>query len=953
LKKTNGSLTKLLSLVLTLVMLIPIFSTLELTSYAATYDPNAALNYAAAHCNDTPQYSADCANFVSKCLTAGGINVNKTGTRGLYNAVKGYGTVYKLTLTSGKIKASSNTGKVSPGDPIFYYCNNCEVYPHVVLCGGTDKNGYITVYGHTSPQNNSQAQTWVHKHPTMTKEEYFKAIEPDKREYCFENNMSVYCVHINTAIPVDNNIISWNKLSASNITSTSAVVRADVTAKTGYIKTIGLQMWKDGESAKSVASWPVGNVLTYCSVACDGTEAPKLSAGTKYNYRFYIVKTDGSNVYSDTKFFTTSGTVASAIRWDKLSISNMTANSAVIRADVTATTSLIKTIGLQMWKDGESAKSVASWSVGNVLTFCSVACDGTEAPKLSASTKYNYRFYIVRTDGTYEYSTSENFTTSSSTANIITWKKVYVENITETSAEVKTDVTATTSVINTIGLQLWKEGESVKSVASWPVKQILDYCYVKCDGSEAAKLSPGTKYYYRFFIIKTDGTYIYSETSTFTTPCSHTYNSGFVTKSATCTELGVKTFTCTKCGATKTESIGVLGHSYTATVIASTCTEQGYTIHQCSRCTAGYKDNYTALKSHDFDLGEILIEPTYEEAGTKIYCCKNCDTIKTESIPKLVPGNYTVTFNPNGGNCSTSSKTVTYNSTYSTLPTPTRTGYTFDGWYTSALGGSKVTSSTKYTTAGNTTLYAHWTANTYTVSYNANGGSGAPANQTKSYGTTLTLSSTKPTKAGYTFKNWNTKADGTGTTYSAGAAYTSNAAVTLYAQWTANAAHTHSYTEKITKNPTCTESGTKTFTCSCGTSYTETVSATGHSYGAWTVTKNATVSEEGTETRTCLKCLHKETRSIPKRNPFVKEETIAVNYKQVLTFDGNQPKQLVSSNSSVALVEGNNRIRVAGTGSATATATYEDGSQYIIHINAKYAWWQWIIIILLFGWIWY
>lgn len=73
---------------------------------------------------------------------------------------------------------------------------------------------------------------------------------------------------------------------------------------------------------------------------------------------------------------------------------------------------------------------------------------------------------------------------------------------------------------------------------------------------------------------------------------------------------------------------------------------------------------------------------------------------------------------------------------------------------------------------------------TYTITYNANGGSGAPSSQTKTYGTALTLSSTKPTRTGYTFKNWNTNSSGTGTNYNAGANYTANSAATLYAQWT-------------------------------------------------------------------------------------------------------------------------------------------------------------------------
>lgn len=72
---------------------------------------------------------------------------------------------------------------------------------------------------------------------------------------------------------------------------------------------------------------------------------------------------------------------------------------------------------------------------------------------------------------------------------------------------------------------------------------------------------------------------------------------------------------------------------------------------------------------------------------------------------------------------------------------------------------------------------------TYAVKYSANGGSGAPSAQTKTYGTNLTLSTTQPTRSGYLFKCWNTKSDGSGTNYSSGATYSANAALTLYAVW--------------------------------------------------------------------------------------------------------------------------------------------------------------------------
>ena len=74
----------------------------------------------------------------------------------------------------------------------------------------------------------------------------------------------------------------------------------------------------------------------------------------------------------------------------------------------------------------------------------------------------------------------------------------------------------------------------------------------------------------------------------------------------------------------------------------------------------------------------------------------------------------------------------------------------------------------------------------YTVAFNANGGSGAPGTQTKWYGKTLVLSSAKPTRSGYTFIGWSTSSTATSATYAAGSSYTANSAATLYAIWKKN-----------------------------------------------------------------------------------------------------------------------------------------------------------------------
>ena len=118
-----------------------------------------------------------------------------------------------------------------------------------------------------------------------------------------------------------------------------------------------------------------------------------------------------------------------------------------------------------------------------------------------------------------------------------------------------------------------------------------------------------------------------------------------------------------------------------------------------------------------------------------------------------------------------------------TLPIPTKTGYEFDGWYTEESGGIKITNPT-VELLGNKTIYSHWTANTYKITFNANGGSGNMSAQQFSYGTRANLSAnTFIPKRGYEFKNWNTKANGSGISFEDEAQIINIGTTTLYAQW--------------------------------------------------------------------------------------------------------------------------------------------------------------------------
>ena len=162
---------------------------------------------------------------------------------------------------------------------------------------------------------------------------------------------------------------------------------------------------------------------------------------------------------------------------------------------------------------------------------------------------------------------------------------------------------------------------------------------------------------------------------------------------------------------------------------------------------------------------------------------------KSINLSVSVPAwtSYTIKYNANGGSGAPSNQTKWRDQTLVLSSTkPTRTGYSFLGWSTSSTATTATYSTgngMNYTANSAATLYAVWKANTYTVKYNANGGTGAPGNQTKTYGVALKLSTTKPTRSKYNFLGWGTSSSATKATYAAGGSYTANANVTLYAVW--------------------------------------------------------------------------------------------------------------------------------------------------------------------------
>lgn len=163
----------------------------------------------------------------------------------------------------------------------------------------------------------------------------------------------------------------------------------------------------------------------------------------------------------------------------------------------------------------------------------------------------------------------------------------------------------------------------------------------------------------------------------------------------------------------------------------------------------------------------------------------NVDTLKgtktaTITVPALA--SYTIKYNANGHGTAPGNQTKYHGINLALRSAITATGYSFARWNTNSSDtGTAYNAGDYYTANAAATLYAIWDR---TVTYNANGGTGAPSSQTARVSTPIIITSSTPTRDGYKFVGWNTSSDGSGTSYSASQSYaTGNPNITLYAQW--------------------------------------------------------------------------------------------------------------------------------------------------------------------------
>ena len=422
----------------------------------------------------------------------------------------------------------------------------------------------------------------------------------------------------------------------------------------------------------------------------------------------------------------------------------------------------------------------------------------------------------------------------------------------------------------------------------------------------------------------------------------HNWDSGKVTKAATCTATGTKTYTCSRCKKTRTETIAATGHKEVKdAAVAATCETTGKTEgSHCSVCNTVIKAQTTvAALGHSWDGGKVAKAATCTAAGTKTYTCTRCKKTRTETIAATghkvvkdtaVAATCETTGKTEGSHCSVCGTVLKAQTTVAAL------GHSWDG--------GKITKAATCTAAGTKTYTCTRCKKTRTETIAATGHKAV-----KDAAVAATCETTGKTEG----------------------SHCSVCGTVLKAQTTV-AALGHSWDNgKVTKAVTCTAAGTKTYTCTrCKKTRTETIAATGHkavkdaavaatcettgktegshcsvcgtvlkaqtttaalghSWDNGKVTKAATCTATGTKTYTCTRCKKTRTETIAATgHKAVKDAAVAATCETAGKTEGSHCSvcnTVLKAQTTVAALGHSwdgGKITKAATCTAAGTKTY-------------------------------
>lgn len=415
----------------------------------------------------------------------------------------------------------------------------------------------------------------------------------------------------------------------------------------------------------------------------------------------------------------------------------------------------------------------------------------------------------------------------------------------------------------------------------------------------------------------------------------HDYDDGVITTEPTCTKEGVKTYICERCGDNYTESVGALGHDFGAwvTVTSPTCTDQGSEQRTCVRCRFTETRN-TDATGHDWESDYTVDkQPTCTEDGSQSIHCSKCEAVKDTQVIPALGHNWNDGVETTAPGCETpGEKTYTCQrcgDTY-TEPIPalehewndgiitTEPTCTDAGVKTFTCGHCGDTKTEPVTALGHD--YGEWTVT-------------KPATCTEVGEKTRTCSrcgdvetetiamiphtwdsgviTTEPTCTAEGVKTFTCnvcgktrtesveKAPHTPVTDAAVEATCENTGLTegshcsvcgdvLTAQEIVPAKG-HTWNEGVvTKDPTCTETGIMTYTCtSCGKTKTDSIDALGHDFGAWETVTSSTCTDQGSEKRVCSRCKYTETRNLD-ASGHIWESDYTIDKEPTCTTEGSE-----------------------------------------------------------------
>ena len=907
---------KFLSIVLTIIMIVGMIPIVSLpASASATYDANAALSYAANHWNDG---IGKCAEFVSKCINAGGCSAYDTGATSLMRKLKetDMGTVYELPMEfSGNyvyVNLTNYSNVVSSGDPVFYYCSSCndgKAYNiHVVLCNGKDSNGYMKAYSH----NNANSGT--------SKYAYGR--------YCYDCNSeidAIYVYHFNGNIKRSTKLSKlmemfpdgsyWNGGNPDKVTPYPCQCKHTSSHKNGsssvpcecneyegaiqchgFVKKLSdlyygsdimdweqqrnLDSLKPGDGIRYMSDghtiWVTGvsgNDITYAQCNIGGscliswnnktTKSNILNSGfTKVYSAPYALEGGTTPIPPSTPDYHECGNCVSVNKdgW----VTNV---STVLNVRSGPGTSYEKLFELQNnaslkisaecsgWYFVTASDGRAGWVSADYVEINSQETHSHNYTDWNYEAAHPHREYKTCSCGAYQY-TGENYFDEAhyisyyaahphyevKVCNICGWDQVektggtrYVDSC--ITCNPPTASVPTLNSVSASGQSVTLKWSSAANASSYDVYLVQspwgweDIKYSKTGVTSTSYTFAGVAFgYYKAFVIarpqsdnKKQSNWIAVEVKV------PSYTVKFNGNGATSGSMANKVYNVG-------ESKNLPANSFTRT---------GYSFSLWSTiCFSSYQEADEYLLDNGLSSVDILFD---EELIRNLALAG--ETITLYAIWQA--NTYAVKYNANGGIGSMSNSSHTYDTSKALSANAfTRTGYTFLGWskdknatsatYTNSQSVENLTS----VNGDTVTLYAVWKPNTYTIKYNANGGSGTMANSSHTYNTAKALTANTFTRTGYTFLGWSKDKNATSATYTNSQSVknltsVNGDTVTLYAVWQVS-----TYTVKYNANggsgsmpDTIVQSNTETYLSANG------FTKTGYRFSLWSTVKFDTYEE--------------------------------------------------------------------------------------------------------------